>query len=553
METSYALVEPATEPHHAPFVSVPRHYNAAVDFIDRHIAQGRGERAAFIEDDRITTYAELADLTARAASAIRGLGVLPEQRVMLCLHDTVDFVALFFGAIRAGVVAVPVNTLLTTEDYAFMLADSRARVLFVSDALLEKVAPAVSSMAKPPRVVVVRSPVAVDHGSDSGAPPSMGSTRVSRTVAHLELEAVLQASQPMKDAEPTTADDVAFWLYSSGSTGAPKGAVHLHSHLVQTAALYGRGVLGLREDDVVFSAAKLFFAYGLGNAMTFPLHVGATAVLLAERPTPAAVMRTLEKHQPTIFCGVPTLFAEMLAHGATKDNLGSPKLRASISAGEALPKHTGERWKARFGTDILDGIGSTELLHIFLSNRHGDVRYGTSGKPVPGYLLKLVDDTGAPTPDGEEGSLWVCGPSSCTTYWNQREKSLASFHGPWTRTGDRYVRDDEGYYTYAGRSDDMLKVGGIWVSPFEVESALSEHDAVLEAAVVGHPDGEGLIKPRAFVVLAEGRDGSEALVAELQLFVKAKLALYKYPRRIDFLAELPKTATGKIQRFKLRV
>ncbi len=552
METSYALVELATEPNRAPIVTVPRHYNAAVDFIHRHVAQGRGDRAAFIEDDRTTTYAALADLTARAASAIRGLGVLPEQRVMLCLHDTVDFVALFFGAIRAGAVAVPVNTLLTTADYAFMLADSRARVLFVSDALLDKVAPAVTSMAKPPRVVVVRSPVKGDQGSESGAPPSLGSTRVSRTVAHLELAALLQASQPMVEAEPTSADDVAFWLYSSGSTGAPKGAVHLHSHLVQTAALYGRGVLGMREDDVMFSAAKLFFAYGLGNAMTFPLHIGATAVLMAERPTPASVMRTLEKHQPTIFCGVPTLFAAMLAHSATKDSLASPKLRASISAGEALPKHTGETWTARFGTDILDGLGSTEMLHIFLSNRPRDVRYGTSGKPVPGYALRLLDDNGMPTPDGEEGSLWVSGPSSCVMYWNQREKSLGSFHGPWTRTGDRYVRDDEGYYTYAGRADDMLKVGGIWVSPFEVESALSEHDAVIEAAVVGHPDGEGLIKPRAFVVLAEGRDGSEALVAELQVFVKAKLALYKYPRWIEFRSALPKTATGKIQRFKLR-
>ena len=552
MESPYAVVEPAAEPHLPPAVRVPRHYNAAVDFVDRHVAQGRGERVAFIEDDRITTYAALADLTARAASAIRGLGVLPEQRVMLCLHDTADFVALFFGAIRAGAVAVPVNTLLTTADYAFMLTDSKARVLFVSDALLDKVAPAVSTLAKPPRVVVVKSPVTVEHGPASGSPEGVGSTRVSWTVAHLELEAVLAASQPMVDAEPTTADDVAFWLYSSGSTGPPKGALHLHSHLVQTAALYGCGVLGLREDDVVFSAAKLFFAYGLGNAMTFPLHVGATAVLMAERPTPASVMRTLEKHQPTIFCGVPTLFAAMLAHGATKDAKGSPRLRVSISAGEALPKHTGERWRARFGTDILDGIGSTELLHIFLSNRPGDVRYGTSGKPVPGYELRLLDDAGQPTPVGEEGALWVSGPSSCVAYWNQREKSLASFHGPWTRTGDRYLRDEDGYYTYAGRSDDMLKVGGIWVSPFEVESALSEHDAVLEVAVVGHPDGDGLVKPRAFVVLAEGRDGSEALVAELQVFVKAKLALYKYPRWIEFRRELPKTATGKIQRFKLR-
>jgi benzoate-CoA ligase family protein len=553
VESPYASVELAPEPHGPPHVHVPRNYNMAVDFVDRHVAQGRGERVAFIEDDRTTTYAELADRAARVANAIRVLGVVPEQRVMLCLHDTADFAAIFFGVIRAGAVAVPVNTLLTTDDYAFMLADSRARILFVSDALLDKVAGALSRLAKPPRVIVVKSPVAGDGGREqTGDRSDLRSTRVSRTVANLEFEAVLSATDPMAEAEPTIADDVAFWLYSSGSTGTPKGAVHLHSSLVQTAALYGRGVLGIREDDRVFSAAKLFFAYGLGNALTFPLHVGATAILMADRPTPASVMRVLEKHQPTIFCGVPTLFAAMLADQATASNQGSPKLRASISAGEALPKHTGEKWRARFGTDILDGIGSTEMLHIFLSNRHGDVRYGTSGKPVPGYDVKLVDDSGQPAPAGEEGSLWVSGPSSCVAYSGQREKSISTFQGTWTRTGDRYVRDAEGYYTYAGRSDDMLKVGGIWVSPFEVESALSEHAAVLEAAVVGHPDADGLIKPRAFVVLAAGKTASESLATELQAFVKTKLAHYKYPRWIEFTSELPKTATGKIQRFKLR-
>ena len=549
MDSPYSRVDISEAPSRIA-VHVPRHYNAAVDFVDRHVAEGRGKNVAFIEDGRTTTYAQLAELVSRAAVAIRGLGVVPEQRVMLCLHDTVEFAAVFFGAIRAGVVPVPVNTMLTTDDYAFMLEDSRARVLFVSDALSEKLQPAVSSQAKPPRVIVVKSPAA--SGTSTSTETNPFETRVSRTARHLELDAVLAASEPSNEVAATTSDDVAFWLYSSGSTGTPKGAVHLHSHLVQTAALYGRGVLGIKESDIVFSAAKLFFAYGLGNALTFPLHVGATAVLMAERPTPAAVMRTLAKHRPTIFCGVPTLYASMLSDRALAEAKGSPALRISISAGEALPKHTGEKWRARFGSDILDGIGSTEMLHIFLSNRHGDVRYGTSGKPVPGYDVKLVDDGGEPTPDGEEGSLWVRGPSSCIAYWNQREKSLGTFHGPWTRTGDRYVRDGDGYYTYAGRSDDMLKVGGIWVSPFEVESALSAHDAVLEAAVVGHADADGLIKPRAFVVLAPGKVPSESLAAELQTFVKQKLALYKYPRWIEFTAELPKTATGKIQRFKLR-
>ena len=535
---------------------MPRLYNAASHFIDRHVEEGRGNRLAFVEEGRNTTYAELAERTARCAAAIRGLGIVPEQRVLLCLHDTADFAAIFFGAIRAGAVAVPVNTMLTTADYAFMLADSRARLIFVSDVLLDKLGPALSQLPKPPpRVVVVKSPMgeAAANGPSSEAPPSgTGETRVSARLAYLELDAVLESSVPSTDVANTTADDVAFWLYSSGSTGQPKGAIHLHSHLVQTATLYGQGVVGIQEEDVVFSAAKLFFAYGLGNAMTFPLHVGATSVLLAERPTPAAVMRTLASFTPSIFCAVPTLFASILADRSLAQARGSSKLRVSISAGEALPKHTGEKWRERFRTDILDGIGSTEMLHIFISNRHGDVRYGTSGKPVPGYDVKIVDDGGEPTPDGEEGSLWVRGPSSCVAYWNQREKTLATFHGPWTRTGDRYVRDADGYYTYSGRSDDMLKVGGIWVAPFEVESALSAHDAVLEAAVVGHADSEGLIKPRAFVVLAEGKSGSNELVSELQAFVKSTLAPYKYPRWIDFTTELPKTATGKIQRFKLR-
>ena len=350
---------------------------------------------------------------------------------------------------------------------------------------------------------------------------------------------------------PTTPDDVAFWLYSSGSTGAPKGTLHMHRSPVTTAVLFAEAILGLGPDDVVYSAAKLFFAYGLGNALTFPLWAGATAVVTAGRPTPAAVAAIMREHRPTVFNGVPTLFASLLADEAFADAVPA-RLRASTSAGEALPAHLSKAWRARFGSEILDGIGSTEMLHIFLSNRLDDVRDGTTGRPVPGYALELRDPDGAVI-DGEgEGELWVQAPSAAMGYWNNRAKTLATFHGPWARTGDRYGRDADGYYTCAGRADDMLKVSGIWVSPFEVESTLAEHEAVLEAAVVGHAQEDGLIKPKAFVVLRAGAAPDAALDAELKAFVKQRLAPYKYPRWIDFVDALPKTATGKIQRYKLR-
>jgi benzoate-CoA ligase family protein len=515
-------------------VSFPRPYNAAVDLVDRHVAEGRAGRIAVRDDRGDYTYGDLHDRVARAAGALKDLGLEIEQRVMMCMLDTVDFPAVFLGAIKLGAVPVPVNTLLTPSEYAYMLRDSRARVLVVSDALYPKFEAILESSPFLKAVVIARSPLG---GPDGGRPT---------------LDALLQSAAPHLDAAETSPDDVAFWLYSSGSTGSPKGALHLHSHLVQTAALYSKGVLGVRDDDVIYSAAKLFFAYGLGNALTFPLYAGATAVLCAERPTPDVVMRVMREKSPTIFCGVPTLFASILASAASDRSRGSPSLRVCISAGEALPKEIGERWRDRFGVDILDGIGSTEMLHIFLSNRHDDVRYGTSGKAVPGYELKLVGDGGDLAANGEDGALWVRGPTSAIAYWNNREKSLATFHGPWTRTGDRYVRDGDGYYTYSGRSDDMLKVSGIWVSPFEVESAIAAHEAVLEAAVVGHPDEAGLMKPKAFVVTKRPEDAGPALAEALKVFVKERLAPYKYPRWIEFVSELPKTATGKIQRFRLR-
>ena len=526
--SSFTRVDRSVSP---PRVDVPRDYNAAVDFVDRHLDEGRGDKIAFIDDTQSLTYAGLAEQVNRAGNALRSLGVGMEQRVMLLLLDTVRFPALFLGAIKIGAVPVPVSTLLTAEDCDYLLRDSRARVVVVSAALYEKIAP-----------ILPGQPFLEHVGVD-------GVAADSRPGPALSLDACLAAASPSLEAAPTTADDVAFWLYTSGSTGRFKGAVHLHSDMVHTAELYAISVLGIREDDRVFSAAKLFFAYGLGNALTFPLRVGATAILMAERPTPAAVRRRLVAHDPTIFCGVPTLFASLLADPELATGRA---LRVCTSAGEALPRDLGERFRHRTGVDILDGIGSTEMLHIFLSNRPGAVRYGTTGQVVPGYELEIRDEHGRPVPPGTVGDLWVSGPSSAVSYWNKRALSQSTFQGAWTRTGDHYVCDEDGYHTYQGRSDDMLKVGGVYVSPFEVEAALISHEMVLEVAVVAHRDDHGLIKPKALVVLKDAARASEVLADELRAHVKARLAPYKYPRWVEFVKDLPKTATGKIQRFKLR-
>jgi benzoate-CoA ligase family protein len=523
---AFATVDRSTSP---PRVHVPRGYNAAVDLVDRHLAEGRGEKVAFVDDRTRLTYADLAEQVNRAGNALLALGVRREQRVVLILQDSITFPVLFLGAIKIGAVPVPVNTLLTAEDYDGLLRDSRAVALVVSAALFDKVSPILAGQPFLEHVVI------------DGTVASPGAT--------LALAPLLERASPALAAAPTTADDVAFWLYTSGSTGKFKGAVHLHADMVQTAELYAVGVLGLREDDVVFSAAKLFFAYGLGNTLSFPLRVGATAVLMAERPTALAVRKRLVEAEPTVFCGVPTLFASLLADTGLER---PPRLRVSTSAGEALPRDLGERWRERMGSDILDGIGSTEMLHIFISNRPGDVRYGTTGKVVPGYEVKILDEHGAPVPPGHVGDLWVSGPSSAPCYWNRRDLSRATFHGPWTRTGDHYLCDEQGYYVYQGRSDDMLKVGGIYVSPFEVEAALVSHEKVLEVAVVAHKDEHGLVKPKALVVLKDLEQASETLADELRAYVKSLLAPYKYPRWVEFVRELPKTATGKIQRFKLR-
>ncbi|MEQ9813353.1 MAG: benzoate-CoA ligase family protein [Azospirillaceae bacterium] len=510
------------------------YYNAALDLLDRNVAEGRGDKLAVIDDRGRYTYGELTARANRFANALAELGVRRGERVLLALLDSVDFPTAFLGAIKAGIVPVCVNTLLTPKDFDFMLEDTGATALVVSQAILGQFTP-ILERHRPANGGMLQH-IVVSGETDEGA---------------LSFEALIASAPARHKPALTVADDICFWLYSSGSTGTPKGAVHIHSSLMRTAELYARPILGITEDDVTFSAAKLFFAYGLGNNLTFPFAVGATAVLMAERPTPAACFKRLVEHQPTLFFGVPTLYGAMLS-SPDMPTPGDLALRHCVSAGEALPADLARRWKDHFGVDILDGIGSTEMLHIFISNRPGDIAPGTSGRPVPGYEARLVGEDGQPVQRGEMGELWVSGPSACIMYWRKREKSLDTFHGRWTRTGDKYLETEDGHLAYCGRADDMMKVSGQYVSPFEVEGALVSHQAVLEAAVVAHEDADGLIKPRAFIVLREGVAGSDALAQELKDHVKAQIAPYKYPRWFDFVDELPKTATGKIQRFKLR-
>ena len=520
-----------TLPDHIP--APPERFNFAQHLLA--LNAGRADKAAYIDDHGSLSYGALAERSARLAAGLRALGLKREERVLLLMLDHHHWPVSFLGAMYAGLVPVAVNTLLTADDYAYMLEHSRAQAVLVSGALLPALSAAMTKADHEVQRVIVSHPVAPLHAGE------------------VDFEAFVAAQPPLAKPAATGPDDPGFWLYSSGSTGRPKGTVHTHGNAYWTAELYGKGVLALRESDVCFSAAKLYFAYGLGNALSFPLAVGATTLLMAERPTPDATFKRwtggVGGCKPTVFFGAPTGFAGMLAHPALPAR-EQVALRLVSSAGEALPAEIGERFKRHFGVDIVDGIGSTEMLHIFLSNQPGRVRYGSTGWPVPGYEVELRGDDGRPVPDGEPGDLYIRGPSAALMYWGNRAKTRETFQGGWTKSGDKYIRNaDDGSYTYGGRSDDMLKVSGIYVSPFEVEATLVQHPAVLEAAVIGVADAEGLTKTKAFVVLKPGGTATED---ELKAFVKDKLAPYKYPRQIAFVPDLPKTATGKIQRFKLR-
>ena len=513
-------------------IQLPTIFNVATHFVDRHLREGRDHRIAFECGDERVTYRQLYERVNRAGNALKKLGVRQEERVGLLLLDTPEFAYCFFGGIKISAVPIPINTLLKPPEYEYILNDSRARVLIVSESLLPQVQAIAKEKLRYLKTIVVFG----------NAPDGTNS-----------LQRLLDGSSPELEAEPTTKDDAAFWLYSSGSTGFPKGCVHLHHDMVVCAELYAKNILQIAENDRFFSVAKMFFAYGLGNGLYFALSVGATSILWPGSPSPPNIFSVIEKHRPTLFFSVPSNYCSLLSYqreGGPDFDLST--VRYAVSAGEALAATIFHRFKERFKVEILDAIGSTEALHMFIANRPGAVRPGSSGQIMPGYEARIVDEKGRDVPDGEIGSLLIKGDSVCACYWNQHEKTKETIQGHWIRTGDKYYRDPDGYYWYVGRNDDMMKVKGMWVSPIEIESALLEHPLVQEAAAIGNPDGNQLVKPTAYLVLKNGANGTPQVIEEIRQHMLAKLAAYKCPQTFEVVTELPKTATGKIQRYKLR-
>jgi benzoate-CoA ligase family protein len=510
-------------------------FNAAEYLVGRHVAEGNGDRTAVLASETLT-YAGLDERVAVVASGLRSLGLRRDDRVMMVMSDEVPMLTALLGAFRAGLVAVPVSTMSNGAELGKIMSDSGARAVVATPEFLEVVSAAVAASPD------------VEHAILAGDPGPAGLHLPEHAEVHTWEELTAAGERAgLRDVAPTGDDDWALWLYTSGTTGLPKAAMHRHANIRHVCETYGAQVLGITPDDITFSVAKMFFAYGIGNTVFFPLSVGATTVLEPRRPTPDVVRERLEQTRPTLFFGVPTFYAALTASDVPADAFGSVRLCAS--AGEPLPAPLQRRFTDRFGVDILDGIGSTEALHIFLSNRPGDIHPGTTGVAVPGYDVELRDAAGNVVGDGVPGALHVRGESIALGYWHRTEATRQVFQGEWLVTGDTYVRTDEGYYTCLGRNSDMLKAGGIWVSPAEVESRLLEHPAVREAAVVGVPDADGLDKPVAVVVVSPGDPTSEE---DLMTWCRDGLAHFKAPRKVVFATELPKTATGKLQRFKVR-